>query len=171
MIGEDHLLDIVDENDHIIGVAVKDQKYRQGLISRTVVGFVKDRQNRYIIAKRSPHKKIFANLWDISTCGNIYSGESCEEAIAREIKEELGFSCKVNFLKKMYLERLEKGILLKYFAYFFVGVTDQDPKLNDELTEYKKIDLITLMLDIKTSPDKYSPFFIDELNLVKDRLI
>lgn len=171
MINENHLIDVVDKNDKVIGFANKHEKLKKGFISRTVVAFIKDQNNKYIVVKRSPHKKIFPNKWDLAACGNVHHKESYPKAIRREIEEELGIVCNPTLLKKVYLEHFENGIKLKYFVSLFLGQTDREIKLNEELTEYKKIDLEILLLDIKDNPKKYSPFFIKELNLIKDRLV
>ena len=54
---EDHLIDIVDKNDKIVGCATKEEKFEEELISRNVVAFIKNKKGELIIVKRSPRKR------------------------------------------------------------------------------------------------------------------
>ena len=76
IINEDHLLDIVNKNDKVIGVTTKADKFKKELITRNVVAFIKDRNDKFIIVKRSPLKKVFPNLLDLAACGHVCRGES-----------------------------------------------------------------------------------------------
>ena len=60
MIDDNHLIDIVDQNDIIIGKDTKENKFKKELISRNVVAFIKNSKNKYIIVKRSSKKKNFS---------------------------------------------------------------------------------------------------------------
>lgn len=51
-----------------------------------------DRSRRMLLQKRSMQKKGWAGLWDVSAGGHVMAGESGEEAVRREAKEELGVS-------------------------------------------------------------------------------
>ena len=49
-------------------------------------------KKQMLIQLRSEHKRWYAGLWDVSVAGAVDAGESSEEAAARELKEELGYS-------------------------------------------------------------------------------
>lgn len=46
-------------------------------------------QNQILLTRRSPEKKFAPNLWE-NTGGHVMSGETGEEAMARELAEEIG---------------------------------------------------------------------------------
>jgi len=166
-IDENHLLDIVDQNDIVIGQDTKENKFKKELISRNVVAFIKNSQNKYIIVKRSSKKKVFPNLFDLAACGHVLKGESPDKAILREIKEELGISCKVKLLEKKFNNRLINGKRIKYFTSIFLGKSDSKIKLNKELSNYILMSLDELLNLIKNKPELFSPFLIDELQEIK----
>jgi isopentenyl-diphosphate delta-isomerase len=160
---EDHLIDIVDEQDKVIGQDSKENKFEKELISRNVVAFIKNGQGQLIIVKRSPKKRSWPNRLDLATCGNVNCGETYEEAINREIQEELGICCELQLIEKIYTEVIENDKKVRYFTGVYHGLTDQEPALCDELLElqYMSVKDISKMMD--EEPDKFSPSFIREL--------
>lgn len=49
-----------------------------------------DRMGRIYLQKRSPHKKLYPNVWDSAVGGHISYGEYVPEALFREAGEEIG---------------------------------------------------------------------------------
>lgn len=49
-----------------------------------------DSQSRMLIQRRSPKKKAWADLWDVSAGGSALAGEDSWQAAERETREELG---------------------------------------------------------------------------------
>jgi isopentenyl-diphosphate Delta-isomerase len=58
---------------------------------------------KIILAKRSSNIFFYPNSWDIGVGGAVKSGETPEEAIIREVNEELGFNLKIEQLKKLFV--------------------------------------------------------------------
>jgi RimJ/RimL family protein N-acetyltransferase len=57
----------------------------------TCVGaFVRDDRNRVFVHRRSPDRRLFPGIWDI-VGGHLETGETAEQALAREITEETGW--------------------------------------------------------------------------------
>ena len=59
-----------------------------------------------LIQQRANDKSLWANLWDISCSGAPIAGETSAEGIAREIKEELGWS--IDFLITMFISWINR---------------------------------------------------------------
>ncbi|MBU7586929.1 MAG: NUDIX domain-containing protein [Nostoc sp. TH1S01] len=90
MLQDDELLDIVDERDCIIGKKRRSEIYSQGLCNfRVVNAFVINSLSQLWIPRRSAEKRIFPLCLDVSMGGHVESGENYEEALRRELNEEL----------------------------------------------------------------------------------
>ena len=84
------LLDVVDENDLIIGVKTRGEIHARGLMHRATHILVFNRQGDLFIQKRSMNKDNDPGLWDTSAAGHVDSGEDYYICAVRELKEELG---------------------------------------------------------------------------------
>lgn len=84
-------LNIVDENDNIIGVDTRNNIYDSGTSNFRVVHALIFLDNKLIVPIRSSSKQYFPNCYDFSVGGHVQAGESYDEAINREIKEELRY--------------------------------------------------------------------------------
>ena len=84
-------LDIVDENDCVIGKASFDEVRSKGLRRRTVnIIVARDKSLlEILIAKRSARQVSSPNKWHVSAGGHVDSGETYIEAGYREMREEL----------------------------------------------------------------------------------
>ena len=165
---ENHLIDIVDEYDNVVAQATKEKKFAKELISRNVVAFIKNKKGELIVVKRSPKKRSWPNRLDLATCGNVDAGESYEEAIKREVLEEIGIECKLKFIKKLFNDVIENQKHVRYFTGAFAGVTDEKPLLSDELLELRYIKIDELKKHMRKKPDDFSPSFISELMEIGD---
>lgn len=86
----DELLDIVDQNDQVIGQRTRSEIYSQGLSNfRVVNAFLINDKGQLWIPRRSKNKRIFPLCLDTSMGGHVETGEKYEEAFAREMMEEL----------------------------------------------------------------------------------
>ena len=86
----DELLDLVDQNDHIIGQMYRSQVYTKKLSNfRGVNAFLINDKGQLWIPRRTSSKKLLPLCLDASMGGHVMSGESYEEAFRRELKEEL----------------------------------------------------------------------------------
>jgi len=158
-----HLIDIVNDKDEVIGQDTKENKFAKESISRNVVAFIKNGKGELIIVKRSPNKRSWPNRLDLATCGNVDCSETYEQAIKREVKEEIGIECELKMIDKIYTEVQENGKMVRYFTGVFQGQTDQEPVLCDELLELRHMSVKDLSRMMDEEPDKFSPSFIKEL--------
>jgi len=92
MSAADEILDIVDENDHVIGRAPRGRVYAEGLRHRCVFIQARDAEGRLFVHRRTPTKLVFPSLYDMFVGGVVGAGESYAEAALREAEEELGVS-------------------------------------------------------------------------------
>ncbi|MCM2390315.1 NUDIX hydrolase [Streptomyces albipurpureus] len=90
MIPGDEVLDVVDEQDLVIGQARRDEVYARGLRHRCVFILATDAQGRIFVHRRTATKLVFPSLYDMFVGGVVGAGESYDEAALREAGEELG---------------------------------------------------------------------------------
>lgn len=93
MSNTDELLDLVNDNDEIIGTIWRSE-YDKLLTEnigniRAVDLFLQNSKGEIWIPKRTAHKKIAPNGLDYSAGGHVSSGETYTEAMVKEISEEL----------------------------------------------------------------------------------
>ncbi|MFD7227189.1 NUDIX hydrolase [Streptomyces sp. NPDC059881] len=86
----DEILDIVDENDEVIGQAPRGEAYARGLRHRCVFVQARDARGRIFVHRRTPTKLVFPSLYDMFVGGVVGAGESYDDAALREAEEELG---------------------------------------------------------------------------------
>ncbi|MFC9847119.1 NUDIX hydrolase [Streptomyces sp. NPDC060223] len=88
----DEILDIVDENDQVIGQSPRGEAYALGLRHRCVFIQARDAGGRIFVHRRTPTKLVFPSLYDMFVGGVVGAGETYDDAALREAEEELGVS-------------------------------------------------------------------------------
>lgn len=91
-LGNEELLDIVDENDQVIGRSTRGEANARGLRYRCTFVFVRDGAGRIFVHRRTPVKPIYPSRYDMFVGGVVGAGESYDDAALREAEEELGVS-------------------------------------------------------------------------------
>ncbi|MEV1143488.1 NUDIX domain-containing protein [Micromonospora sp. NPDC049799] len=88
----DELLDVVDEQDRVVGQARRDEAYARRLRHRAVFVLARDAAGRVFVHRRTAGKLVFPSLHDMFVGGVVGAGESYDVAALREAEEELGVS-------------------------------------------------------------------------------
>lgn len=86
----EEILDIVDEQNNVVGQATRGECYQKGLLHRAVNIFIFNSQGEVFLQKRSEQKLIYPGRFDISASEHVKPGESYQEAAKRGLQEELG---------------------------------------------------------------------------------
>jgi 8-oxo-dGTP pyrophosphatase MutT (NUDIX family) len=92
MSAADELLDIVDEDDRVVGQSPRGEAYARGLRHRCAFILVRDADERIFVHRRTPTKLVFPSLYDMFVGGVVGAGETYDDAALREAEEELGVS-------------------------------------------------------------------------------
>jgi isopentenyldiphosphate isomerase len=92
LLSADEILDIVDEQDRVIGQAPRAEAYARGLRHRASFVLARDADDRIFVHRRTARKLVFPSLYDMFVGGVLGAGESYDEAALREAEEELGVS-------------------------------------------------------------------------------
>lgn len=88
----EELVDIVDEDDRVIGRTTRAQMRREKLLHRVVAVLCRNRDGEIYVHRRTATKDLFPSLYDMFAAGTVEAGESYDDAARRELEEELGIS-------------------------------------------------------------------------------
>lgn len=110
------LLEVVTEDDEVVGAQTRTEVHRLGLLHREVHVWMFDKDFNIIFQKRGLHARS-AGLLDATAGGHVNQGEDYLEAAVREMEEETGISIATSDLillgKLRGLEDKEKNLGLK----------------------------------------------------------
>ena len=102
---EEELVDIVDENNQVIGKSSRSEVHKKGNIHRALSVLILNSKGQILLQKRSKNKSVHPMSWDISTSEHVLAGESYEDAGVRSVVEELGVEI---VIKKVTEEKLQQ---------------------------------------------------------------
>lgn len=88
----EEIIDIVDENDRVVGRSPRGEAYARGLRHRCAFILARDAEGRIFVHRRTATKLVFPSLYDMFVGGVVGAGEGYDEAALREAEEELGVS-------------------------------------------------------------------------------
>lgn len=157
-------LDIVNLKDEVVGEATRKDIYGKNLkYYRIVKGIIRTSDGSILLPKRSKYKKIFPNCYDVSLSGHVDKDETYEEALRRELSEELGiYDAKYKQLAYLTPEQLKSNYFIKLYMVDYDGKVKVDEK-EVESANYVKIDILKRMIAEKPSEFKEDFLFLLKL--------
>jgi len=166
-------LNIIDENDNIIGETTREEIHAKGLLHREIHVWLYNSKEIFF-QKRAYDKDTFPGLLDASIGGHVEIGESYEETAVKETEEETGLKINPKDLKLVTIIRNTahdevtgriNNVIRKIFAYEFNGpVSDLRIEKGKAVGfEAVKIDSLFQMSDEEKRRFIYSVF--DDRNL------
>ena len=116
---QDEFLDVVTKEGEIIKTLPRTEIHgNPSFIHRVVHVLVFNREGALLLQKRSMHKDVAPGKWDTSVGGHVHAGEELDEAVRREMEEELGIiTCKPEFLYTyIHSNSYETELVYTYFC-------------------------------------------------------
>jgi isopentenyl-diphosphate delta-isomerase type 1 len=113
----DELFPLVDEQGKVIGSASRTECHSGSKYLHPVVHLhIFNKNGELLLQKRSANKDIQPNKWDTSVGGHVDWGETVEQALMREVREELGITDFIpQFLRSYIFESdIEKEMVHSY---------------------------------------------------------
>lgn len=122
------VLDIVDENNKVVGEAPYDEVYEKRLNHRIVHVLIFNDKGEIYLQRRSANKKFCPGHWVTSAGGHVQKGETYEQAAKRELKEELGAEMELTKIHECPYDHYK----MRKFLEIFRGVSEGPFDLNPE---------------------------------------
>lgn len=124
------LMDIVDDNDMVIGVMPRKQAYAENMRKRIIYVFVVNPHNHDIaLAVRSKNVSWRPLHYAATAGGHVMSGETAEQAAMREMHEEIGVETPVYLLdKSMITDPINEQ---KFVDHVYVAFAQPDHLVTD----------------------------------------
>ena len=153
-------VDIVNENDEIIGRASKQEAHEKGLLHKTVVSEVINSEGKWTLVKQSSARQD-AGQYVSPIGGHVKSGESEDEALKREAEEEYGLKdiFKFQLKGKKIFNREVLGRKENHYFTLYEIYTDKKPILNEESVGYEMFSPDELRTALKEDPSKFGAAF------------
>lgn len=161
---------LVDKQDKIRGYENKERCHEgQGLLHRAFSILIFNKKKHLLIQRRSASKLLWPLYWSNSVCSHPRAGESYEEAARRRLDEEVGLKTPLQLLYKFHYQAEFRNIgSEKEMCCVYVGKTNGIVTANqDEIADWKYIDMETMDKQIFANPKRYTPWFIMEWNQIR----
>lgn len=140
-------MDIVDDNDKVIGRVSREEVYANKLTHRIVHVYVFNSAGELALQRRSATVDYCPRHFGVSAAGHVRSGESFEQAAKRELKEEMGIEVPLEFIAKEYYTEDPRGVM-KFIALYrttYDGELPFDPQ-EVESVEWLALERVRMML-------------------------
>ncbi|MDH4029069.1 MAG: NUDIX domain-containing protein [Nitrospirota bacterium] len=127
-------LEVVNENGEIIRTMPRSEIHgNPSLIHRVVHVLVFNGRGDLFLQKRSMDKDVAPGKWDTSVGGHVNSGETPDEAVYREMEEELGITkCGLQFLYTyIYSNPYETELVHTYACTFNGTISFQQDEIDE----------------------------------------
>lgn len=127
------LLNIVDDNDEIIGIEDRKAIHERGLLHREVHVYFITQNGEIIFQHRGKEKMSAPDLLDATVGGHVAAGDTYEETAVKEVREETGVKIAktdlvdIGKLKQLFTNAKTGSInnaFKKQYVYLYTGLLE-----------------------------------------------
>lgn len=149
---------LVDENDKQWGKLEKLLVHQLGLLHRAFSVFIFNSKSELLLQQRADEKYHSGGLWTNTCCSHPQFGEEIKTAIDRRLQEEMGMSCKTEFLFSFtYKATFDNGLTEHEYDHVYFGMSDDLPvPQKTEVKSWKYMNLPDLEKDMMAYPEQYT---------------
>lgn len=176
------LLDVVNENNELTeDIVEREIVHEMGLWHREVAVIIVNEEGKMLLEKRAPTKKQSPNKWALCA-GHIEAGDIPENAIVREMKEEIGVDVSIDeleFIKPAVRNiKFNDNLYNRAFQYTYFWRTDKKENefivQKEELTEVKFFEIQEIKDKVKLKDENLAfadEEYIDEIiSIVEEKM-
>jgi isopentenyl-diphosphate delta-isomerase type 1 len=148
--------DVVDQDDHVVGIRTRSDVHAMKLLHRAVHVFLFRPDGCLLLHKRSPTKEEFPSVWTSSCSGHVSSGESYDETAPRELQEELGIQAPLTRLQKF------SACHETSFEFTVLYLAESDEPVSPdpiEMTDIRWMRPDRILAWMQATPEDFSPAF------------
>lgn len=162
---------LVDENDNPIGSEEKVKCHLpNGKLHRAFTALLFDKNGRLILTRRAKEKMLWPEDWDGTVASHPREGETYTSSAERRMPEEVGISCKMDYLMKFEYHVPYKNIGSENeICGTLIGIVDESTEfkmVEGEIDDIKWISANELLSEIKSNPKIYCPWMLIALELL-----
>ena len=153
------MLDVVDENDQVIGQAPRDEIHEKQWFHRAVHLLLISPRRHFLLQQRAESRPSYPGRWGTSASGHVASGNTYDETIIRETQEEIGYGLK-DPCPLLSLEASEETDA--EFTRFYVEEVESPPQLRADPEEVQAARWWTereLLEALIEHPEQFTPTF------------
>jgi len=164
---------LVDENDNPIG---KEEKVKchlpNGKLHRAFTALIFNNEGKLLLTKRSEGKMLWPNDWDGTVASHPRESETYASSAERRMPEEIGISCKMNYVNKFEYHVPYKDVGSENeICGTLIGTIDsfdESSMIKDEISEIKWINPAELKNELEHNRDVYCPWMVIALYFLAD---
>lgn len=162
---------LVDTNDNPIGSEEKVKCHLpNGKLHRAFTALLFDKNGRLILTRRAKEKMLWPEDWDGTVASHPREGETYTSSAERRMPEEVGITCKMDYLMKFEYHVPYKNIGSENeICGTLIGIVDESTEfkmVEGEIDEIKWISAQDLFSEIKNNPKIYCPWMLIALELL-----
>ena len=162
---------LVDKNDNPIGSEEKVKCHLpNGKLHRAFTALLFDNEGKLVITQRSPNKMLWPGDWDGTVASHPRESETFVSSAERRMPEEVGISCKFDYLFKFEYHVPYKDVGSENeICGTVLGIVDKSSKFNlvkDEISDLKWITADELVKELEKIPEIYCPWMLIALYLL-----
>ena len=156
---------LVDKNDNPIGTEEKVKCHLpDGKLHRAFTVLLFNKDHKLLLTRRSSNKMLWPGGWDGTVASHPRQSETYVSSAERRLPEELGISCKLDYLFKFEYHVPYKNVGSENeICGTLIGMVDNPSKIKlikEEITDIKWVTLDELFEAVKKSPQLYCPWMI-----------
>ncbi len=169
---EEEWLDVVNDEDEVIGRDLKSNKSEKRFLSRNVAVYLQTKEGHFVMVQRAAHKKIEPLKFDLSACGHVQSGETYDQAARRELLEEVGVHAPLQLIGKRRTSiPIDDGEPLEFLTSIYHGVHNGPFTINEESADLRMMTFVELQEALIETPDMFCGPFLEDFAMTHKELL